>query len=220
MLAEELISDTIPPLKPSDSGIKALHWMDEFRVAHLPIVHQGEFLGLISDADILDLNTPEQELSKHQLSLIRPFVYKHQHVYDVMKLIKRFSITLVPVLDEENKYLGNIGLRDLVEHFAGSLAVDNPGGVIVLELNQNDYSLSQIARIVEENDTKILSLSLNSTPDSTLVELTLKLNREDIRSILSSFKRFNIQVKLSFQQSEFSDDLQNRFDQFMNFINM
>jgi CBS domain-containing protein len=137
-----------------------------------------------------------------------------------MKLIKRFSITLVPVLDEENKYIGNIGLRDLVEHFAGSLAVDNPGGVIVLELNQNDYSLSQIARIVEENDTKILSLSLNSTPDSTLVELTLKLNREDIRSILSSFKRFNIQVKLSFQQSEFSDDLQNRFDQFMNFINM
>jgi hypothetical protein len=126
----------------------------------------------------------------------------------------------VPVLDEENHYIGNIGLRDLVEQFAASLAIDNPGGVVVLELNQNDYSLSQIARIVEENDTKILSLSLNSTPDSTLVELTLKLNREDIRGILASFKRFNIQVKLSFQQSEFSDDLRNRFDQFMNFINM
>lgn len=220
MLAEELISDTIPPLKPADSGIKALHWMDEFRVSHLPIVHRGELLGLISDADILDLNKPEEELSNHQLSLIRPFVYKHQHVYDVLKLIKRFDITLVPVLDEENHYIGNIGLRDLVEQFAASLAIDNPGGVVVLELNQNDYSLSQIARIVEENDTKILSLSLNSTPDSTLVELTIKLNREDIRGILASFKRFNIQVKLSFQQSEFSDDLRNRFDQFMNFINM
>jgi acetoin utilization protein AcuB len=116
--------------------------------------------------------------------------------------------------------LGNIGLRDLVDQFAGSIAVDNPGGVIVLELNQNDYSLSQIARIVEENDTKILSLSINATADSTLVELTLKLNREDIRGIVASFKRFNIQVKLSFQQTEFSDDLRNRFDQFMNFINM
>jgi CBS domain-containing protein len=220
MLAQDLISDTIPPLKTSDSGIKALHWMDEFRVAHLPIVNNSEFLGLISDTDILDLNAPEEALGNHPLSLIRPFVYESEHIYEVLKLAARMHLTLIPVLDAENKYLGNISLRSLVEKFAATVSVQNPGGIIVLELNQNDYSLSQIARIVEENDTKILSLSVSNNPDYTQIELTIKVNREDIRGILASFARYNITVKATFQQTEFSEDLRNRFDLFMNYINM
>jgi len=220
MLAEDLISETIPPLKTSDSGLKALNWMDEFRVSQLPIVNNLELLGLISDTDILDLNAPEEPLGNHPLSLIRPFVYASEHIYEVLKMIARMNLTLVPVLDERNQYLGNISLRTLVDHFAKTTSVQNPGGIIVLELNANDYSLTQIARIVEENDTKILSLYLNSDPDSTKVELTLKVNREDIRAILASFSRYNITVMASFQQSEFSEDLRNRFDLFMNYINM
>jgi acetoin utilization protein AcuB len=220
MLAKDLISDTIPPLKTSDSGLKALSWMDEFRVSQLPIVNNLELLGLISDTDILDLNAPEEPLGNHPLSLIRPFVFASEHIYEVLKLIARMNLTLVPVLDEENQYLGTISLRTLVEHFAETTSVQNPGGIIVLELNANDYSLTQIARIVEENDTKILSLYVNSEVDSTRLELTLKVNREDIRSILASFARYNITVKATFQQSEFSEDLRNRFDLFMNYINM
>lgn len=220
MLASALISDTIPPLKTSDNGEKALNWMDEFRVAHLPIVNNQEFLGLISDADILDLNAPEEPLGNHPLSLVRPFVYENEHVYEVIKLISKMQLSIVPVLDAENNYLGTISLRTLVEHFSGITSVLNPGGLIILELNANDYSLGQIARIVEENDTKILSLYLSEVHDSTRIELTLKVNREDIRAIIQSFARHNIHVKATFQQSEFSEDLRNRFEMFMNFINM
>ena len=220
MLAKDLISDTIPPLKTSDSGLKALHWMDEFRVAHLPIVNNSEFLGLITDTDILDLNSPEEALGNHPLSLIRPFVYESEHIYEVLKLVARLHLTMVPVLDADNNYLGNIGLRSLIESFAETASVMSPGGIIVLELNQIDYSLSQIARIVEENDTKIMSLAMNNNPDSTQIELTIKVNREDIRAILASFARYNYTVKATFQQSEFSEDTRNRFDMFMNYINL
>lgn len=220
MLAEELISDTIPPLKTSDSGIKALNWMDEFRVSHLPIVNHNEFLGLISDTDILDLNEPAEPLGNHPLSLIRPFVFAREHIYEVLKIVAKMELSLVPVLDEHNNYIGNISQRSLIEHFSSIAAVQHPGGIIVLELNQNDYSLNQISRIVEDNDTKILSLYISEIADSTRLELTLKLNREDIRSILASFQRYNIDIKASFQQSEFSEDLRNRFDMFMNYINM
>jgi CBS domain-containing protein len=220
MLSEDLISDTIPPLKTSDSGLKALNWMDEFRVSHLPIVNHSEFLGLISDTDILDLNAPEEPLGNHPLSLTRPFVHAKEHIYEVLKLAAKMHLTLIPVLDDQNKYLGNISLKTLVEHFSQTTSVQHPGGIIVLELNQNDYSLTQIARIVEDNDAKILSLYLSDHIDSMRVELTIKVNREDIRAILASFQRYNIEVKASFQQSEFSEDLRNRFDMFMNFINM
>jgi len=220
MLASALISDSIPPLRTSDTGIKALNWMDEFRVSHLPIVNNHELLGLVSDTDILDLNAPEEPLGNHPLSLVRPFVYESEHIYEVLKLVSKMQLTIVPVLDAENNYLGNISLRTLVEHFASITAVQNPGGLIMLELNANDFVLSQIARIVEENDAKILSLYVSEVSDSTRLELTLKINREDIRGILQSFARYNIHVKATFQQSEFSEDLRNRFDLFMNYINM
>lgn len=220
MLASALISDTIPPLRTSDTGLKALNWMDEFRVAHLPIVNNHELLGLISDTDILDLNAPEEPLGNHPLSLIRPFVYENEHIYEVMKLCVKMQLSIIPVLDAENNYLGNISLRTLVDHFSHTASVQNPGGIILLELNSNDYSLSQISRIIEENDTKVLSLYISEVPDSMRLELTIKVNREDIRGILQSFARYNIHVKATFQQSEFSEDLRNRFDLFMNYINM
>lgn len=220
MLASALISDTIPPLRTSDTGLKALNWMDEFRVSHLPIVNNHEFLGLISDTEILDLNAPEEPLGNHPLSLVRPFVYENEHIYEVLKMVSKLELTIVPVLDAENNYLGNISLKTLVDHFARTASVQNPGGILLMELNSNDYSLSQIARIVEENDTKILSLYVSEVEDSTRLELTVKLNREDIRPILQSFARYNIPVKATFQQGEFSEDLRNRFDLFMNYINM
>lgn len=87
MQAIDLITDTIPPLKLSDSGSKALIWMDEFKVRQMPIVNNHKYLGLISEADILDLNTPDAPLEKHNLSLIRPFATKYQHIYEVIKLV-------------------------------------------------------------------------------------------------------------------------------------
>ena len=220
MLAKDLITDEIPPLKTSDIGIMALNWMDEFKVSHLPIVDKNEYLGLISDTDILDLNITDEELGKHKLSLIRPFVFESQHVYEVIKLISYMKLTVLPVLDEKQNYVGLIALTSLLQQFAILAATREPGGIIVLEMNVHDYSLSQIAQIVEGNDGKILSCYVNSLSDSTKIEVTLKINKEDISGILQTFYRYNYTVKASFHQSQFSDDLKNRFDSFMNYINI
>jgi acetoin utilization protein AcuB len=220
MLASELISDNIPPLKTSDSGLTALNWMDEFKVSHLPIVNNREFLGLISDSDILDLNTPEEALGNHHLSLFRPFVNANQHLYEVLKLIVKMDLSIIPVLNDQNEYLGNISLKSLLLQFAKTAAADQPGGIIVLELNDNDYHLSEIAQIVESNNAKILGLYLQSHIESTKLDVTIKVNRENISGILQTFARYDYVVKASFQQSEFSDDLRQRFDLFMNYINM
>ena len=87
MIAEDLISREIPPLRTSDTGLKAVSWMEEFKIFHLPIVNHTDFLGLISEEDIYNLNTPEEPLGNHQLSLTRPYVRNHQHIYEVIKLV-------------------------------------------------------------------------------------------------------------------------------------
>ncbi len=221
MLAKELISEVIPPLRTSDTGVVALNWMEVFRVSHLPIVNNSELLGLISDADIYDMNTPEEPVGSHKLSLNRPYVYASQHIYDVISIFSINKLTTLPVLNEKNEYQGLISLSDLLQKTAEIMAVDNKGGILVLELNEKDYMLSQIAQIVESNDAKILSLYVFSPADSTKLEITLKINRTDLSAIVQTFERFNYAIKASFSNNDLVDDLLNeRLDSFLKYLSI
>ncbi|MBE2246920.1 MAG: CBS domain-containing protein [Candidatus Competibacteraceae bacterium] len=219
MIAEELISNEIPPLKTSDSGLKALTWMEEFRVSHLPIVNHQDLLGLISEEDIFNLNSPEDALGNHRLSLYRPYVKSHQHLYEVIKMVSELNLSVVPVLDANEKYLGLVTMPDLIKALSNMAAIKDTGAIVVLELNERDYNLSQIAHIVESNDCRILSVYLYTIPDSTKLDVVLKLNRTDLRGVLAAFNRYNYTVKASYMETGFDDDMKDRFDLFMNFLN-
>ncbi|MBL4654494.1 MAG: CBS domain-containing protein [Bacteroidia bacterium] len=220
MLAKELITDNIPPLKTSDTGTRALDWMDEFRVSHLPIVNNNELLGVISEVDILDLNDSEQPLGNHKLSLHKSFVYENQHIYEIIKLIDDQKLTIVPILDANDHYIGMVSLHEIVKTFAKMAALDSPGGIIILELGVRDYSLSEIARIVESNDAKILSSYVTSHVESTKVEVTLKINKTDLTRIIATFDRFSYNIKASYHQDEFFEDLRERYDSFIHYLNI
>ncbi|MHC1708269.1 MAG: CBS domain-containing protein [Bacteroidales bacterium] len=220
MTAKDLIYDKIPPLKTSDTGFDALALMDEYRVSHLPIINDEELLGVISDDDIFSLNQYAESIGNHNLSLSRVFVHEDQHIYEVIRLFAENKLTLIPVLDKKNVYLGVITLRILVEKFAEYTAVGTPGGVLILEINERDYSLSQIAQIVESNDALILSVFLHSYPDSTRMEVILKVNKLDLTPIIATFNRYDYIIKASFSESQYDDFLRDRFDSFMNYLNV
>jgi len=151
MIASQLMAETITPLRSSDTGATALELMDELRVSQLPIVDDEEFLGLISETDILTYNNLEEPVGKHPLSLTDAYILENQHIYDVIRLIDAMKLTLVPVLDEKKHYLGAISLVSLSHNLSKLMALDNPGGIIILELNDKDYLLTEIAQIVESN---------------------------------------------------------------------
>jgi CBS domain-containing protein len=219
MTAKELISGAVISLRPGDIGSDALSLMDELRVSHLPVVNDLEFLGLISDSDIYNKGEYDQPAWDHKLTLNRVYVYEDQYIYDVIRLFSEQKLTLLPVLNAKNQYAGVITLADLVYHLATITSVDNPGGIIVIEVNEKDYLLTEIAGIVESNDAKILSLYVTSHPESTRLEITLKVNRIDIGAILQTLYRYNYTVKASWSNSDsFTDGLQDRFDSLMNYL--
>jgi Mg/Co/Ni transporter MgtE (contains CBS domain) len=221
MLSKDLISDVIPALKTSDTGVKALYWMDIFRISHLPIVNNTEFLGLISDTDIYDMNTPDEPIGNHNLSLFSPFVMEDKHVYEAVELISRLKLSVIPVLDTNKNYLGMITAQRLMQYMGEMFAVKNPGGILIIELNANDYSMTQIAQIVESNDAKILSMYITSPPDSLKMELTLKINRIDLTSIIQTFVRFDYTIKAQFMEHDEMDSLySNRYEQFLLYLNI
>jgi len=220
MIAKQLISEYIAPVKSSDTALDVLGMMEEYRVSHLPIVDNVELLGLISDSDIYDLNKFEENIGKHLKSFSKPYVTEYQHVFEVVKMISSLKLSLLPVLDEKNHYLGSIESVQLVHNFSRFAAINNPGGIIVLEINVKDYLLSEIAQIVESNDAKILSLYITSHTDSTKLEITLKISKIDLSGVIQTFNRYNYIIKASYSENEIDSDLQDRFDSFMNYLNI
>ena len=220
MLAKELISETIPPLKTSDTGKIAINWMNEFNVSHLPIINNKEFLGLISEEDILDLNDPEQAIGNHKLSLIRPFVFDHQHIYDVVKTASELKLSIIPVIDDKEDYIGIITLESLVGYFAELNSINEPGGILVLTLNVNEYSLSEIAQIVESNNAIILSMYISTHKNSTKMEVSLKINKLDLKHIVATFERFDYKITASYQESDYTASIKDRLDSLMNYLNI
>lgn len=221
MVAKDLISEVVPPLKTSDSGQTALNWMEIFRISHLPIVNNQDFLGLISDTDIYDMNQPEEPIGNHSLTLLKPYVTTRQHLFEVIGLASRLKLTVVPVLDEKLLYKGVITTTDLVRYLAGISSMDQQGGIIVLEVIERDYSLSQIAQIVESNNVKVLSMYITSPPDSTRLEMTIKVNTNDLASVIRTFERYNYDVKTWVTSDDSMDRFYSeRFDLLMKYLNI
>ena len=220
MRAEELISEIIPPLKYNETGEKALSWMNEFRVSHLPVIKGNQYIGLISENDIYDMPDVSLRLDECFLNLPKPFIYSNRHIYEVMKIIADHKITVVPILDENNEYVGCTDLLFLMSQITAVASLKEPGGILVLVMNIHDYSLTEIARIVEENNAKVLSSYITSVPDSTEIEVTLKINTADLDRIIHTFNRYDYMIQASFAKGNFHNDLKRRYDELMNYLNM
>ncbi len=218
MVAQELITEEIPPLTHTDTGEKALRWMDEFKVSHLPVLKNGNFVGVLSESDLLDKIDLEENLDKLYDHLPRPYVKANAHIYEVLAKISEFKVTVLPILDEKEKYLGCTSIHYLIKLIANTGSIKENGGIIVLEMNIQDYSMAQIGQIVESNNARILSSYIMTPPDSTKIEVTLKINQMELDRIIRTFERYDYNVKASFQKGEFEDDMQFRYDALMNYL--
>lgn len=221
MLANNLISDSIPAISSSEKGQKVLTSMDVLRVSHLPVVDDGRYLGTVSDKFIYDLNLLDIPIGKEADKFDTTHVHKDQHIFEVAILMYKLKLSVIAVLDSSHEYIGAITLYDLARRFARYFSLQELGGVIVLEVNVNDYSLAQISQIVETNDTKILSFFMNRLPGTNTLELVLKLDKEDLSPVIQTFIRYDYEIKgVYLDHSMLSDLYQDRYDQFMKFMNI
>lgn len=220
MHASDLIAPDLPPLRPNDTVGRALDWMEEFKVRHLPVTENGRLVGLVRDTDLVDRNDAKVAVRELMGQVELPYVREGQHIYDVMKLMAERGLTVLPVLDPTGTYLGAINEHEALRRLAEAINIGEPGSVVVLEMNQNDYSLQRIAGIVESNGAKLLSVYNRTLPEGPRMEVTLKVNREDISDILRSFERYDYFVKSTYQGSKFHEDLRGRYDELMRFLDL
>lgn len=216
-ISNQFLRKDFPVLNAQDDPVSALNLMDEYRVNHLPVVENGKYLGLISESALLGVESIVDD--ENTLQLLKASVKPDTHILEILKVVSQYSITAVPVVDYENNYLGVVMQEDLVSRLSEMQGVHQPGGIIVLEMWEKDYSMQQIARIIEENSAKILSTTV-SPGDDGKIELNIKINQPDLNAIMQSFERFGYTIKGSYQESVYNENLQNRYEELMRFLNI
>lgn len=220
MTAKEIISDSIYPVKASDSLREVLSRMHEYKVGQLPLIRYNQLVGLIHEDDVVSAIKDEEIAKPGLLPQDLIFIYESQHLYDVIRLFYIHQIDVLPVIDEKQYFQGCITIHDVLKEIAIITTSDEPGGIIVLEVNNRDNSLSQIAQIVESDNAQIMSSFARRFPDSTKMEITIKLNRTDIASIVATFLRYDYIIKGTFNDARVHDTPQDRYEQLINYLNM
>ena len=222
MIAETLISDSIPSVTLSDSASKVLSLMEVFRVSHLPVVVDHQYLGVISDKEIFDAGDFDAPLASFVPDqLLKPHIYPFQHIFEVAAVASGFGVTIVPVLSEEHIYLGSISRYDLCNLLTALFSPNEPGGIIELQMCEKDYSLSQITQIIEGNDARVLSLyTWKPSGSTTELNVTIKVNQVDLSAIIQTLTRYNYNILSTFMdQTPLKSLMDDRYDQFMRYIN-
>lgn len=221
MTVSDLLSDVVPAIHKTDTGTDALNWMDVFKVSHLPVVDDREYLGLVSEREIYDMRNPDEAISSQMVLMARPFVRDNQHIIEAMQPLAENNLSVLPVLDIEDKYLGVITLPDLSHEIANMVSSSAHGAIVVLELNVRDYSLCEISQIVEGNDTKILSLYVSTSSNPDIIYVTLKLNRTDISPVIQTLERYSYKIVQVFSNDKDYDlMLEDRYNSFMKFLSI
>lgn len=216
----ELISEEVVPLKHTDTGNKALQWMNDLKLSHLPVLKDNNFVGLVSEDDLLNKSDLTQTLTLLFDHLPRPYIKENSHIFEAINIASIDHLSVVPVLDDKENYLGSINVLSLIDKFANTGSIKEQGGIVVLEMSDTDYSLAQIAQIIESENAKVLSSFITSNALSKKLVLTLKINRLDLGRIVRALERYDYTVKARYQSENFKDDMKDRYDELMNYLNI
>lgn len=221
MIAEDLINGMIPPLKPSEPIQKALEWMGNLRIKELPVADKGEFIGILTEEQVLEEDNKSILVSDLDIYLDDVIVKPHQHFYDIMKIASINECELVGVINENGEYLGVVNVKDTVGLLGQMAAMQGPGGILIIRLNEKDYSLQELSRLIEENNTKVLSLNIATDEHAPeKIRVTLKLNVSEMSRVIATLERFNYEVIASFQESELRNNNKDNLDLLMRYLNM
>lgn len=219
MIAQDLIQLDIKPLSPQSTVGDALREMEDFGLRHWPIVQETLYEGMISENTAMEVDESEV-LENLRQRFQNSAVQDNRHLFDAVRKFGEEHVSIMPVVDEQNHYCGYLLPQDILHAIGGLFSLQAPGSIFILEVNQQDYSLAQIAQIVESNDAKILASYIHLNHENGTFEVTLRVNFSDLSSIIASFERYEYKILQAWHENRYEQDLKQRFDQFMNYLNM
>jgi acetoin utilization protein AcuB len=220
MLAVELNNNNIPHLQLQDTVAKALQLASDYKVSHLPVVLEEKFLGLISEEDLSDVHNKNVVIEHLQKDFIAASINENDHFLKAVNVSNQFQTNIVAVINFEQELIGTISGQTLLHtlgHFSGS---QDMGGIIVLEMEKTQFSISEISRIVESNEAYVLHLNTVFQPETGLLRVTVHINKKELSAVIAAFERYEYNVIHYFGEERFENEIHSNYRHLMNYLDI
>lgn len=218
MLTRELLSQTLPYLHLTDKVYQALQMMNDNNVTHLPIVDGDKYVGIISEDDLMQAENDKLELSALSQSFSDISVKDDEHFLKAVQLAADSGLSIVPVVTEENELVGTVAYNELLKFSSDFMSLSEPGGLIVLEMESNQYSFNDISKLVETNDAQITQLNTSNDGETGMMQVTIRINKPEVSDIVATFQRYDYNVKYFFGEELYANELRSNYDNLMNYL--
>lgn len=219
MLASQILHTSYPTVNLTDKVSFALQLMEDYDVLHLPVASEDKYAGLVSKDDLLDADETEPVFALQEV-LIKTSVNGNEHILTALKHFAENDLSLIPVVNTHLEIEGVVTREDLIKNLARFTGVDEPGGMIVLEVEKRNYSFGEISRLVETNDAYITQLNTYYEANTGMVQVTLKINKPELSDIIATFQRYEYNVRYYFGEEQYANELKENFNHLMAYLNM
>lgn len=219
MLASQFSFSNLPLVNFTDRVSFALRLMEDYDLHHLPVMQEGKFAGLIDKDDLLD----EEEktiIGSIEYQIKKVFVKSDDHFLTALKLAVDFGVSIIPVINNEWELLGTISRQDLLRAVSVFYSMEEPGGLIVLEMEKRNYAFGELSRLVETNDAVITQLNTSTEAATGLFIVTIKLNKLEISDIVATFQRYDYTIRTYFGEELYENELKENYDLLMTYLRM
>jgi len=220
MLTRELYSQSVPYLHLKDKVYQALELMNENHVTHLPLVEGDKYIGIISEEDLLQAENDRAELQTLQQSFGNAFVRSDDHILKAIQVAAENGLSMVPVVGDDHEIQGAVSYNDLLKYASEFMSLNDPGGLIVLEMETNQYSFNEISKLVETNDAQITQLNTTNDAETGIMTVTIRINKPDVADIVATFQRYDYSVKYFFGEEQYENELRTNYDNLMNYLKL
>ena len=220
MLISQFLSNADFSIQNADSIQQALEKLQDMLCKELVVLNGDDYIGLVNETILLDAEDEDAPLSSIKINTAPIQLKFNQHPYDALVMITVYNSTIIPILDQDSKYIGVSTQLDILKAISSIQSQNESGAIIVLATGLHDFSLSQIAHLVESDNCRILNCATKINLESDNIEVTLKVDKSNINALLNSFLRHNYLILETHNTIAAFDDTADRYQQLMNYINI
>jgi acetoin utilization protein AcuB len=217
MLANQLITNHYPSVEPDDKIFAALQLMDDFDILHIAVVDHNKFLGILNKDDLLDAdeNAPVKVAMG---GMLQKALKTSEHFLSALRFASENNLSMVPVINKDQEWVGAITIMELLKAAAQFTGAEEPGAVIVLEMERKSYSFGEISRLIETNDAYITQFNTSFENETGLLIVTIKINRAEVSDIISTFQRYEYSVRYFIGEEQYENELRFNYDHLMSYL--
>ncbi len=219
MLVADIMKSEFTAVQSTERVADALAHLEENQLAHVLVVHEDLYMGILDEEELLDQdpNTTLQELRQWMI----PAAVKQDEFFLIaVKQMARYELEFIPVINNEHQLIGKIDISRLLPTLSTFVGADEPGGMIVLEMDQRNFSFGEISRLVETNDAQITQLNTFVHPSTRMLQITLQLSTQEVSDVVATFQRYEYHVVFYMGEEQYTNELKENYHHLMNYLNI